>query len=122
MPDEKRRFARVPFKVKAEITVNDVLYTSEKINNLSVGGCLLPIEADVEAGTECRLKIILSGAKSKLSVHVGGKVIRCESEALAIKFTEIDPDSLFHLHNIIRYNHPDTDKVEQEIDNYPGLE
>jgi hypothetical protein len=122
MPDEKRRFTRVPFKVKAEMTVNDVLYSSVKINNLSVGGCLLPIEADVETGTKCRLKIVLSGANSKLSVQVEGKIIRCEPEAVAIKFTEIEPDSLFHLQNIIRYNHPDTDKVEQEISNYPGLE
>jgi len=122
MPDEKRRFTRVLFKVKAEMTVNDVLYSSEKINNLSVGGCLLPIEADVETGTKCRLKIMLSGANSKLSVHVGGKIIRCEPEGVAMKFTEIDPDSLFHLQNIIRYNHPDTDKVDQEINNFPGLE
>ena len=35
MPDEKQRFTRVPFKVKAEMTVNDVLYSSEEINNLS---------------------------------------------------------------------------------------
>ena len=122
MKDEKRRFTRIPFKVKAEMTVNDVLYSSEKINNLSVGGCLLPIEADVEAGTKCNLKIMLSGANSELSVQVEGKIIRCEPATVAIKFTEIDPDSLFHIQNIIRYNHPYTDKVEQEINNFPGLE
>lgn len=122
MPDEKRRFTRVPFEVKGEMTVNDVLYYSEKINNLSVGGCLLLLEADVETGTKCHLKIMLSGANSKLSVQVEGKIIRCEPGAVAIKFTTIEPDSLFHLQNIIRYNYPDTDKVEQEISNYPGLE
>jgi hypothetical protein len=122
MPDEKRQFTRVPFKVKAEMTVNDVLYSSEKINNLSVGGCLLPIEANAETGTRCHLKIMLSGANSKLSVQVEGKIIRCEPETVAIQFTEIDPDSLFHLQNIIRYNHPDIDKVEQEINNYSGPE
>lgn len=122
MPDEKRRFTRVPFEVKGEMTVNDVLYYSEKINNLSVGGCLLPIEADAETGTKCHLKIMLSGANSKLSVQVEGKIIRCEPGAVAIKFTTIEPDSLFHLQNIIRYNYPDIDKVEQEISNYPGLE
>jgi len=68
MTDEQRRFSRVSFRVRAEMTVNNVLYSSEEINNLSVGGCLLPIQ------------------------------------------------------NIVRYNSPDTDRVEQEISNHPGLE
>ncbi len=121
MTDEKRRFSRVPFRVSVEMTVNDILYSSEEINNLSVGGCLLPIKMDVGTGTKCNLEILLSGKNSELSVRVEGKIIRCESGAVAIKFTEIQPDSLFHLQNIVRYNSPDTDRVEQEISNHPGL-
>ena len=121
MDDEKRRFARIPFRVKAEMTINNHLYSAAIINNLSVGGCLLPIEADVETGTKCRLKVFLSGTNSELAVQVAGKVIRCESGTVAIKFTEIEPDSLFHLHNIVRFNFPDTDQVEKEIKNHPGL-
>jgi len=121
MDDEKRRFARIPFRVKAEMTINNRLYSTATINNLSVGGCLLPIEADVETGTKCHLKVFLSGTNSELTVQVAGKVIRCESGAVAIKFTEIEPDSLFHLHNIIRFKFPDTEQVEKEIKNYPGL-
>ena len=51
MPEDKRRFTRVSFSVKAELTANNVLYIAEEITNLSVGGCLLPIEADLEPGT-----------------------------------------------------------------------
>ncbi len=122
MTDEKRRFSRVPFRVRAEMTVNNISYSSEEINNLSVGGCLLPIEVEVETGTKCILKVLLSGTNSELFVRVAGKIIRCESGTVAIKFTEIEPDSLFHLQNIVRYNSPDTDRVEQEISNHPGLE
>ena len=121
MDDEKRRFARIPFRVKAEMTINNRAYSAETINNLSVGGCLLPIEVDVDTGAKCRLKIFLSGTNSELFVQVAGKVIRCEPGAVAIKFTEIEPDSLFHLHNIVRFNFPDTDQVEQEIRDHPGL-
>jgi hypothetical protein len=39
----KRRFARIAFKVNAEMTFNGVLYSAEGIINLSIGGCLLPI-------------------------------------------------------------------------------
>lgn len=121
MDDEKRRFARIPFRVKAEMNINNRLYSAATINNLSVGGCLLPIEADVGTGTKCRLKVFLSGTNSELCVQVAGKVSRCEPGAVAIKFTEIEPDSLFHLHNIVRFNFPDSDRVEKEIKSHPGL-
>lgn len=115
MSEEKRRFSRIPFSVKAEMTVNDVLYRAEEISNLSVGGCLLPIRADLEPGSVCHVRILLSGTSSELSVRVDGEVTRCDHRALAIKFTHIDPDSLFHLHNIVRYNSLDPDAVEGEI-------
>ena len=47
--------------------------------------------------------------------------MRSDQEMTGIKFTGIDPDSLFHLHNILRYNAVDPDRVEQEIDEHPGL-
>jgi hypothetical protein len=121
MKDEKRRFTRVPFRVKTKVAAKNVIFSAEEITNLSVGGCLLPIEAELEPETECRLEILLSGTATELSVQVEGKIVRCESGTMAIRFTRIEPDSLFHLQNIIRYNYPDTDKVEHELGKHPGL-
>ena len=121
MPEEKRRFSRVSFSVKAELTVDGVLYIADEITNLSVGGCLLPIEADLEPETACLLKIVLSGTATELSIQVEGKIVRCKSGTIAVRFTKIEPDGLFHLQNIIRYNYPDTDKVEYELGKHPGL-
>jgi hypothetical protein len=58
MPGEKRRFTRVPFRVRAEIMADDFSSRAEEILNLSVGGCLLPVKADLEKGTECHVKIL----------------------------------------------------------------
>ena len=121
MVAEKRRFARIPFGVKAEMKANDVLYCVDGINNLSVGGCLLPITIDLKPGTTCRIRILLSGTSSELSVSVNGSIVRCEHEATGIKFTHIDPDSLFHLQNIIRYNSLDPEAVEREFQEHPSL-
>ena len=121
MPEEKRRFTRIPFRVKAEMTVNDVLYSAEEISNLSVGGCLLPIRADLEPGSVCHVRILLTGTSSELSVRVDGEVMRCDPGAIAIKFTHIDPESLLHLHNIVRHNSLDPDVVEREIRDQPRL-
>lgn len=121
MSDEKRRFTRVPFTVTVEMTVNDLLYTAEDISNLSVGGCLLPITADLEVGAGCNVKILLSGTTSDLSIRIDGEVVRCAPGAVAVKFTSVDPDSLFHLQNIVRHNSPDPEAVEAEIREHLGL-
>jgi len=118
MTDEKRRFSRVPFRVRAELTVNNVLYSCDEINNLSISGCLLPIKADLETGLGCQLKIFLSETNNDLFAKVEGKIIRCEDGAAGIKFTGIESDSLFHLQNIVRYNYPDTEKIEKEISDH----
>ncbi len=121
MPKEKRRFTRVPFRVSAEIMVNDFSFRAEEILNLSFGGCLLPVKADFEPGSECHFKIIMAGTTTELSILVKGEIMRSDAGAVAVKFTEIDPESLFYLQNIIRYNAPDYEAVEQEIRNHPGL-
>ena len=121
MPEEKRRFTRVSFSVKVELTADNVLYTAEEITNLSVGGCLLPIEADLEPGTVCLVKILLSGTDTEFLIEVEGNIVRCKSGTIAVRFTRIEPDNLFHLQNIVRYNSPDTDRVEQEISDHKGL-
>ena len=121
MSDEKRRFTRVPFRVIAELTVNNVLYSCDEINNLSISGCLLPIEADLELGMACQLRIFLSGTNDKLLIKVDGEIIRCEDGAVAIKFTGIESDTLFHLQNIVRYNYSDTEKIEKEIHDHFGI-
>ena len=121
MKKEKRRFSRIPFKMHAELTVDNVTYPVHEINNLSIGGASFPVRADFEADTACQAKIFLEGRSSELSIEVSGKVVRCSPEAVAVQFTRIDPDSLFHLQNVIRYNAPDPEVIEKEIQKHPGL-
>ncbi|MBW2107645.1 MAG: PilZ domain-containing protein [Deltaproteobacteria bacterium] len=119
--EEKRRFTRVPFKMEAEVRVGDMVYRSAEISNLSVGGCLLPICGDLQVGTQCRVKISLGGAGQDVAVVAEGLVVRIQRDAVAIKFTSVDPDSLFHLRNIIRYNSADPDAVDREIRDHSGI-
>ena len=121
MSDEKRRFSRIPFRVNAELTVGEKSFLVEEIQNLSIGGGLFPIEEELKAGEICRIEIILEGSSSELSIYVSGEVIRSSDGSTAIQFTRIDPDSLFHLQNIIRFNAPDPDVIEEEIRNHPGI-
>jgi hypothetical protein len=121
MSEEKRQFTRVPFKVEAELKIGEIIYRSDDISNLSVGGCLLPIHTNCEAGAKCHVKIRLGGTNSGLTVAVEGKVLRASPDAVAIKFTGVDVDGLFHLQNIVRYNSSDPDAVEREIRDHFGI-
>ncbi len=121
MSNEKRRFTRVPFRVEAELEAAGASYKVSEVFNLSVGGCLLPFDPKFEKGMPCRLTISLSGASSEMCVRVHGEIVRCDSGEVAVKFTRIEPDSLFHLQNIVLYNCPDADAVERELQDHPGL-
>jgi len=121
MSNQNRKFSRVPFKVKAELTVNKAIYIVEKITNLSIGGCLLPIKTDIAAGTICHLKILLNGPDNLMHVNIDGEIKRCTFDAVAVKFTRIDPDSFFHLQNIVRFNSINSDVIEKEIIEHPGI-
>ncbi|MGE0085456.1 MAG: PilZ domain-containing protein [Desulfococcaceae bacterium] len=119
--DNKRRFTRVPFRAQTSIDIQDKTHTVREIYNLAIGGCLLHFDSDAKPGTLCRITIRLSEADDAVSIRVKGEVVRTDSGMLAVKFIQIDPDSLFHLRNIIRYNAADTRKVEKEIEEHPGI-
>lgn len=119
--NNKRRFTRIPFKIGADIEVEDKIFPVTEIFNLSIGGCLLPLKNKLDIGIKCVVKIRLSEFNDDMTVIVEGTVVRSDNNLTAIKYTKIDPESLFHLQNIIRYNAPDTIAIEEEIDNHPGI-
>ena len=118
---EKRRFTRIPIKFDATLTIAGKSYPVEKITNLSIGGCLIPWDFEIAPGTPCVFKIQLAGGSDDLRIDVEGKTTRYQADGLAIHFTKIDHDSLHHLQNLIRYNAPDVDIIEDEIKQHPGL-
>ncbi len=118
---EKRRFSRISFGVEAVISAGNRTCHTDTITNLSVGGCLLPVNEIFEPGEACVVTIPIPGTMDDLCVRVEGKVIRFENNEVAVHFISIDPDSLLHLKNIIRYNASDIDQVETELSKHPGL-
>ena len=121
MSDEKRRFSRFPFKMNGVLTVQENSYEIQEIENLSIGGCLLSVEEALKEGSPCNLEIILGSRGDGPVINVKAVIVRFEKGRVALKFTGIDPDSLFHLQKVAMYNASDSDKVEKEIDDHPGL-
>lgn len=121
MTEEKRRFSRVVYQVESELTVKGEVYTFDKLVDLSVGGCQLGLQEQIEPGTECTLLMKLNPADRRMNIEVAGQIVRCDDKCIGVKFTTIDPEGLIHLQNIIRYNSDDPDIIEEEITKRPGL-
>lgn len=121
MEQEKRRFSRITFRMDAELVCDGHTYRFDHIANLSVGGCLFDLEAALAVGTDCQVLIILNDADRRHNVRAAGTVVRADGQSVSVKFTSIDPDSLYHLHNIVRYNAADPEAIEDEIEEHPGL-
>jgi hypothetical protein len=119
MTAEKRRFSRILFNVRARLAVGEVVYTVERIVNLSVGGCQLEIDDELQPGAGCTFTILLP--RMGPGVEVFGEVVRTGNGEVSLKFTRIDPENLLHLQNIIRYNAEDPDQIEDEFKSHPGL-
>jgi len=121
MVQEKRRFSRVHFGIEAHLMADKSVYRTGEVMDLGVGGCLLGMTADLKPGTACSLRFVLGNADAGPEIRIDAEVIRSEPEAIALRFVQIDPDSLFHLQNLVRYNAEDPETVEQEIEEHPGL-
>ncbi len=121
MSEEKRRFSRISFSMPAELEVDERVYFFSQVDNLSVGGCRFETSEVLEVGAPCRLWLPLEPADPDLGVEVFGEILRCSEGTVSVQFSRIDPESLFHLQNIIRYNAVDPDRIEEEIKEHPGL-
>jgi hypothetical protein len=121
MAHEIRRFSRIQPEIEAQMTADNHQYRTTEVINLGIGGCLLGITVDLKPGAACSLQFVLGNADAGPEIRVEAEVIRCQPEGIALRFTGIDPDSLFHLQNLIRYNAEDPEAVEQEIREHPGL-
>lgn len=119
MTVEKRRFSRIIFNVRAQLTVDEGVYTVERIQNLSIGGCQIEMKDRLLLGTACKFTIFLP--RMGPGIDVFGEIVRAGNGEAGIKFTRIDPENLSHLQNIIRYNAEDPDLIEEEIKTHPGL-
>lgn len=115
MLEERRKFTRVPFDVSAELEINGRTIQADTIEDLSIGGCRLPVATEQCIGAECQVTIFLTGSEDEIRVEMLGTIVRYDQESVSVKFTRVDPESERHLQRIVLYNSQDPGKVEKEI-------
>jgi len=115
--DDKRKFSRVPFVVKAQIDWRGKVLTGE-VSNLSLRGMFAHVPEPIPVGEKLASTLELTGDSSDLKVTIVAKVVRADAKGIGLEFEQMDLDSFIHLRNIVAYNSGDADLIDQEFTNF----
>jgi len=118
---EPRAFSRLPIGRLARIVPPSEPAFSAEILNLSMSGILLKSSQSPDPDTECSVTIPLSD-DGELTIEAQGPVARVTAEGFAVHFTRLmGLESYNHLRNLLLYNSPAPDQLEQEFGNHSGI-
>ena len=115
--DDKRKFSRVPFVVKAQIDWQGKVLAGE-VSNLSLRGMLVHVPETIPVGEKLASTLQLTGDSSDLKVTIVAKVVRTDAKGIGLEFEQMDLDSFIHLRNIVAYNSGNADLIDQEFMNF----
>ena len=119
---EKRGFIRVPFNTEVQVRAQGFAIRSQEGINISMSGLrLFTRDAIPPADTPCHVTIQLGGSDFPVIIEAQGKTVRSAEGSMAVKFTELDPDSYHHLRQVIINNTDDPERAEQEMSAHWGI-
>lgn len=116
-----REFTRIPLQRPAELLVEGQVIVRCMTRDLSLNGVYLDAPTPLKVGTECRLTIAFGDTAEAGSVTVNGHIARSEGEGTAIAFVAIKLEDYHRLRELVLYNAPDTQRVENEFNSHLGL-
>lgn len=101
---EERQHTRLPLRLEVRISGGSRTLVSGKTRDISRESVYVFAERPLPRGSACQVVLLLTGPSSTLRIEVSGRVVRADDHGMAIDFTEVGLDSLFHLRNLMQYN------------------
>lgn len=114
---EQRRFSRVDFHTRAEITKGTISIKGD-VKNISLKGAFVASNEKLPTGQNVDILIELTGLKYPLKVSIKGRIVRTTSEGMGIDFDSMDLDTFTTLKEIVSYNLGNDTKPREEILRY----
>lgn len=112
--DDRRRHSRVGFttEIKIVLNVDDKQVNLEgNSKDLSLKGIFVNTDEQFTIGTQCSVKVFLTGSIEKIELAMHGTVVRQTANGVGIVFDSMDVETYSHLKNIVQYN-----SVEESFD------
>ena len=117
---DRRQWTRVPTALEARVESAGVVIRG-RVRDLSLTGVYVLCDPRFPEGVPCRVTLVLMGTEPPLTVEFAGRVVHAEDDGMGIELTELPVTSLDHVRNLILYNSPDPDRVEEELHRPPIL-
>src|SRR5262249_25503905 len=117
-PDtNKREFTRVSIRLDVEFTPTQPAAGGVwQVKDVSMNGLYVRCDNPLPIGSDCQMALLLDSNTTPVRIEVGGKVARVGDDGMGLAITEIiGGESFEHLRNLVLYNAPDVDQVEQEF-------
>lgn len=113
MPEEQRRFTRVPFDAKAVLVKDGREWPCDLID-LSLKGALIhkPTTWSGQAGEDYQLTLMLN---EDVSIRMDVSVAHVEDNHVGLYCKDIDLDSITHLRRLVELNLGDAGLLEREL-------
>jgi hypothetical protein len=117
---DKREFTRVPILFDVRLTVEGRVLAGARVRDLSMKGMLVLTGEHFEVGTPC--EAVISLVAGEVEIHTSGTVAAQNPLGFGMEFSTIDGlESYIHLRNLVIFNSPDVEKVEQEFQDHAGI-
>lgn len=99
---ERRKFARFSLDLAANLFFYQVdMRQVGTLIDISMGGCLFPLQLDVPLGEKCQLQLAVGEGLNASSIDISGIIVRRDSKGVGIQFINITPDISDNLKQII---------------------
>jgi hypothetical protein len=111
---EKRRFTRVDVgEIAVEVSRPDGTRFQGTVRDMGVSSVYVLCTEKVEPGNCCDVDILLG--ERRIRIECIGKSVRQDENGIAFAITDINFANFRHFHNLLLYNAPDRQVVEEEL-------
>jgi len=116
----QREFTRVLVAARTLIKAGNVSLSAAQAHSLSMKGMSILSPERLPVGTECELTIVL--VEGEVEIQVLGTVVVHLADGMAFLFSKIlGLESFEHLRNLVFYNAPNVEQVEDEFTSHTGI-
>ncbi len=123
--EEKREFTRCKVNLGVEVILSTGIRIDGQTEDISLNGLLFRTERGLPIGTEVKIHLFLHSEEGKSDVlNLKGTIVRIGERGVAVKFNEMDSDSLEHLKRLLTYNlekEQESEKLHEEFGAHIGI-
>jgi len=113
MQKERRRRSRIIYQAEVEIKT-PIGKIAGCTADISLNGAFIKTKHTLPINTPCSLILKLHNDHSAAYLSFEGVVVRIDKDGMAVRFTQMDPETFYHLWNVAYYYLGD-ELVDEEL-------